>query len=520
MSVSPKFDVCIIGSSFGGSILAWALCQAGRSVILVDRNTHPRFAIGESSTPLADFLLERIASEFGLTELATLSRWGSWQAHHPELRAGKKRGFSYFNHQSHQPFFDDSRNNSSLLVAASSSDAKSDTHWLRSDIDRWLCEQAKASGADLFSNFHLSRCAFENDQWVIDGNILAPVAQESQAVSFRSRFIVDCSGNGQVVGNAIGLTRLDDQLLTQTGAVFGHFENVSSMTELLSQDASASTQEASSCKSPFDPDDAAQHHMLDKEIWLWMLRFTHNVTSVGIVGDTKLLQQASPHRLWAQTLEQYPTIAKLLQGAQLIAPLAKNQPSLGAIQRISRLWEQAAGPHWAMLPSTAGIVDPLHSTGIAHTLSGVLRLARILCADGKTPATDQLLKYSHEVVREVRWIDRIVSTCYCAQSESFEMFCAACSIYFLSAIHCERESANSGTWENGFLFSQSDALHHICVELNERIAKVIFEQDLSKRTRDRKHTIDWLRIRLSRWNDVGLMDPSLKNRIARSTAPK
>ena len=58
----PKdFDIAVIGSGFGGSLIAMIARQLGRSVILIERGRHPRFAIGESSTPLANLLLEEIA---------------------------------------------------------------------------------------------------------------------------------------------------------------------------------------------------------------------------------------------------------------------------------------------------------------------------------------------------------------------------------------------------------------------------------------------------------------------------
>ena len=47
-------DVAIVGSGFGGSLAALALLKRGHRVALVERGRHPRFAIGESSTPLAN----------------------------------------------------------------------------------------------------------------------------------------------------------------------------------------------------------------------------------------------------------------------------------------------------------------------------------------------------------------------------------------------------------------------------------------------------------------------------------
>jgi FADH2 O2-dependent halogenase len=59
-------DVAIVGSGFGGALAALFLRQIGRSVVLLERGRHPRFAIGESSTPLANLLLEELADRYGL----------------------------------------------------------------------------------------------------------------------------------------------------------------------------------------------------------------------------------------------------------------------------------------------------------------------------------------------------------------------------------------------------------------------------------------------------------------------
>ena len=74
-----KFDVAIIGSGFAGSILAWILASRGRKVALIDAAIHPRFAIGESSTPIADKLLMRLGQHYDLPELVQLSTYGGWQ---------------------------------------------------------------------------------------------------------------------------------------------------------------------------------------------------------------------------------------------------------------------------------------------------------------------------------------------------------------------------------------------------------------------------------------------------------
>ena len=74
------------------------LRRLGRSVLLVERSSHPRFAIGESSTPFANLLLERLAIDYNLPFLRDLSEWGLWQEHFPEIPVGLKRGFTFYHH--------------------------------------------------------------------------------------------------------------------------------------------------------------------------------------------------------------------------------------------------------------------------------------------------------------------------------------------------------------------------------------------------------------------------------------
>ncbi len=477
---------------------------------MVDRSQHPRFAIGESSTPLADFLLEQIASRYGLPELLPLSRWGSWQRDLPWLRAGKKRGFSYFAQPVNKPFTDTAHHARSLLVAASSSDAVSDTHWMRSDVDQWFAQQAASQGVVTLENFLGAEVRRRGGSgWLVTGVV------DGEETEVQCDFVVDATGNGTLIGEALSLDRLDHRLQTQTGALYGHFRGVGSMSRWLE----ASGMDTRS--DPFDADAAAQHHLID-DGWIWMLRFNEGTTSVGIVRPTAVWLDGSDseHALtrWASILRRYPTVERLMSGAELISPAGRDGPRLGWLPRISRLWAQGAGQGWAMLPGTVGIVDPLHSTGIAHNLSGVARLAAILLS-GKTGdrVEAQIDQYSRDVVQEILWIDRIVACCYAAARESFELFAAVCSLYFVAAIHCERQLATGSGLQEGFLLHRSAQLRHVAhaTELRiEAIAKSSAPQTLQR------ELVSWLREQLAPWNDVGLMDPKLAGRIARSAAPK
>src|ERR1044071_20207 len=112
------FDVAVVGSGFGGAPAAMIARRLGRSVILLERGRHPRFAIGESSTPLANLLLEELACRYDLPRLQPLAKWGAWQKTYPRIACGLKRGFSFFHHRFGLPFGADPDRNDQLLVAA------------------------------------------------------------------------------------------------------------------------------------------------------------------------------------------------------------------------------------------------------------------------------------------------------------------------------------------------------------------------------------------------------------------
>lgn len=498
-ALPKQCDVLVIGSGFAGSLVAWILARRGQQVVVVDQGRHPRFAIGESSTPLADFLLEAIANEFDLPALKSLSRWGTWQNALPELRAGKKRGFSYFRHVPHAPFAESDKHESSLLVAASSSDALSDTHWMRSDVDAWFARQAISAGVTVVEQCRIHTVQPVSQGWTIVGD------RADDPVSIVSRQIIDASGGQSVLGRTLSLQDKADTLQVRTGALFGHFRDVRTMNEVLHETGIDVQQD------PFDPDDAAQHHLLQTG-WLWMLRFLDGTTSVGLVqnfGQQELATEQARRSYWHRTIADYPTLDRLLNKSRLVDPQVNGTPQLGCIPRISRLWDRAAGENWALLPSTAGVVDPLHSTGIAHSLYGVLRLARLL--DMGTAGASERQQYSQDVVSEVHWIDRVVNCCNVSAARNFELFVAACSLYFVAAIHSERQLAELGKLPDGFLLHRSALLQHTAAW---------FENAITDESQQEESIIRTLRERLHPLNDVGLMDPSLNHRIARSIAPK
>lgn len=510
-----RFDVAILGSSFSGSILAAVLASQGMRVLMLDRGQHPRFAIGESSTPTADFLLEAIAKRWSLNDLLPLARWGSWQQHYPHIMAGKKRGFSYFTHQPGQAFADTDIHSNSLLVAASSNDALSDTHWLRADVDQFLFTHAQNLGVNTVEACEEIRLSKE-DAWSItwqkrhDG---IPITQQANAT-----WLIDSTGASGALSNAVGLQANDHHLLTQTGAIYTHLQNVASWDELQQQAKNPTTQ------YPFRSDDAAQHHLMHNG-WMWMLRFKNDCTSVGIVKPTtywktRNIESENLQQAWVNELNPFPSIQRMLQNAKPLQPLRFQM-------RLSRIWSAASGDGWAMLPTTAGFIDPLHSSGIAHALSGVYRLASLLL-DREHDQT-AWMQYGLDVLDEVSWIDHLVDACYTSLPD-FDLFCMAANFYFIAAIDAERDfsllnqikkQADDHRELPSFLSCQK-------MMLRDAISRSIRELKLIKQKNNpgsltepiRQGWLDATRMRLAPWNHADLGNPEAHNRYARSAAEK
>src|SRR5882672_6308450 len=168
--MAADFDLAIVGSGFGGSLLSLVARRLGKSVILIEKGKHPRFAIGESSTPLANLLLDELARRYELPRLLPLTKWGLWQKEYRQIGCGLKRGFSFFHHQKGQPWTSTPERRNELLVAAGPHDAIADTHWFRADVDQFLVNEAVAERVEYVDRVHLNGVEFAGDVVKLTGS--------------------------------------------------------------------------------------------------------------------------------------------------------------------------------------------------------------------------------------------------------------------------------------------------------------------------------------------------------------
>jgi len=197
--MTQRCAVAIVGSGFAGSLLARLLAVLGHDVVLLERGTHPRFAIGESTTPLANLSMERLARRYDLPDCYHLAAHGRWLEHFPNLRRGLKRGFTFYRHHAGQPFANREFESERLLVAASPSDAVADMHWLRADVDHHFVREAVAAGVDFRDRVDLTGAAIDASGVRLTGQ------HKGTSLDLRVEFVIDASGPGGFLARALSI---------------------------------------------------------------------------------------------------------------------------------------------------------------------------------------------------------------------------------------------------------------------------------------------------------------------------
>jgi FADH2 O2-dependent halogenase len=221
-----RYDVAIVGSGFSGSLIARVLAVLGYDVVLVERGTHPRFAIGESTTPLANLSLERLGRRYSLADCYRLATHGRWLEHYPDMRCGLKRGFTFYRHHPGKPFADRWLGSERLLVAASPNDAVADTHWVRADVDHHFVQQAVAAGVDYHDQTELAAARFESDRVRISGS------RAGEPIELNAAFLIDASGPGGFLARQLDVPSGLDRTETRSALVFSHFTGVGSVRDV------------------------------------------------------------------------------------------------------------------------------------------------------------------------------------------------------------------------------------------------------------------------------------------------
>lgn len=416
MTLSVDVDVAIVGSGFSGALCALALRQRGQRVALIERGRHPRFAIGESTTPLTNLLLEELADRYDLPQVRSFSKWGTWQRTRPDVACGLKRGFTFLFHRFEEVFADDDAHARQLLVAASPKDDVADTHWYRADFDLALVEQAQSAGAIYLDEVRLDKVRDSGSGMTLAG------VQRGRAVEITAGFVIDASGPRGFLSSALGTGSAPLQWLPPTQGLYTHFENVDLWEHVAPPDGTP----------PYPPDAAALHHVFPGG-WIWVLRFNNGITSAGAALTDPLAAKMGASdgaSAWDRLLQSLPSVHRQFQHARATLPFVH-------APRVAFRCREVVGDQWALLPSAAGVIDPLLSTGFPLTLLGLSRLLAVLettAPGGQRQAA--LSDYARTTQAELDVTEQLVGALYACMADP-ALFKRLTLLYFAAASYSE-----------------------------------------------------------------------------------
>jgi FADH2 O2-dependent halogenase len=377
--VTKRYDVAILGSGIGGSMLACILARHGVSTLLLEGAAHPRFTIGESLIPETGIRLRIIAEKYGVPEIGWIGSFHKLRDN-VSSNCGVKRSFSFMHHDPGEHHKAGHVNQLPTLTPP----IGPDSHLFRQDTDAFLAALSIQYGADFRSQTRIEHIDFEPEEVRLHA-----VGGET----FHARFLIDAAGMRSTVSDQLGLRDEVPRFRTDTRTLYTHMINVKS-ADLLLDDAGRRD-----LRSPLGQ--ATMHHLFDGG-WIWVIPFnnhrdaTNPLTSVGMMLDRRKHPhpEGTPEQEFRKIISRFPTINRHF------AEATAARPWIGS----GRL--QYSSPHllahrMLQLPHAAAFVDPLYSSGMS-----VLTVAVDLIADSllKAVAEDDF------AIERFQFIEDVVNT--------------------------------------------------------------------------------------------------------------
>ena len=313
-----KTDVLVIGGGPAGTTFATLMAKKGWAVTLLEKDTHPRFHIGESLLPMNLPIFERLDVLDEIRQMGVVKRGADFTL-----------GNSGVAHQTFR--FDMALGNSpgySFEVR-------------RSDFDALLFSRCRESGVDARQRVRVSAVG-EN---VNNHRLVEAVGPSGEKLSWRARYVVDASGRDTFLASNKGWKKRNPK--HATAAIFGHFRGVA--------------------RRP-DADAGNISVYWFNQGWVWMIPLPNDIMSIGMVcypQHMKTRQGSLDEFLW-QTLEGIDEARERLAAAE---PVVKAQ----ATGNYSYAARAAIGPGFVLIGDAFAFIDPVFSSGVFLAMSSAER---------------------------------------------------------------------------------------------------------------------------------------------------
>lgn len=383
--MDAAFDVVVLGSGIAGSALALVLSRAGLRTLVVERKSHPRFVIGESTLPTTTFLLNQLATDYDVPELSEISHYLGLRDH--GCTAWPKQGFWYGLHHEGRPLEPRHEHMFETLLLPNGPDV----HMLRADADALLVSRFARYGVEYLDNTELTDSS--PSAAGLELRLRSPAGERAIA----TRFVVDATGHASFFAKRLGLRDETPRLRSNTRSIFAHFKNVRPLDEQLG-----------GCNSAFRfrRDATTMHHCFAGG-WIWVIPFDSGITSVGFQLDRDaypLDESITPEAEVARILDRFPSVRAHLGDMEAVRPMIRTD----RVQFTSR---SILGERFILAPHAAGFIEPLFSTGILLTASFISRFVPAAQRAKQTGdwSSEQFRPIERAFLAEIQQIDHLVN---------------------------------------------------------------------------------------------------------------
>jgi len=356
---SFDYDISIIGAGPSGAIAAALLAQKGYSVCVLERETFPRFSIGESLLPQCMEFIE----EAGMLEAVNA------------IKAQRKDGAA-FHYQGQDIDFD---------FAHKSTEGPSATFQvIRSNFDKMLIEEAVKKGTDLFYDTTVTGAEFSSSSAELN------VTDHGGQRTITSRFCLDASGYGRVLPRLLDLSLPSD--FPGRTSYFTHVKD--NITD-----------------TSFNRDHILiTVHPKHKDIWFWLIPFSDGTSSVGVVGKDEYFSGMETENKNPQDILQYfiagdPNLNRLLNAAEYHKPVQKLSGYSCAVKSLY-------GESYALLGNAGEFLDPVFSSGVTIAMKSAYLAAGVLDRQLNGQTVDWEAEFSAPLMRGVETFRAFVESWY------------------------------------------------------------------------------------------------------------
>jgi FADH2 O2-dependent halogenase len=353
------FDVAVIGTGLGGSMLGAILARNGARVLMVDQSEHPKFAIGESTIPNMLVTLRTMAARYRVPELTTLSTFTGCQRLIGPSN-GAKNHFGFLQHHEGRP-----QDPAEVTMYNFTKLIHPTAHFYRQDTDAYLLRAAISYGCTVRQRFRIASVDFDDAG--------ATIASD-RGEELRARYVVDASGYRSVIAEKFGLRDNPCRYKHHSRSIWNHMIGVPNTDEVFDRPAHD--------RPPIPWYEGTIHHLFERG-WFWVIPFDNDpssrnpLCSVGLTLDPRrypIDHGLTPEQEFWHHVNRFPDVARQFAGARPMREWVRTD-------RLQYSSSRTVGDRWALLSHAAGFIDPLFSRGMANTCEIVNVLAwRVLRA--------------------------------------------------------------------------------------------------------------------------------------------